>query len=146
MLNGILSLGQLQLLPNRSDFRPVLGGWYRTLPLPNYDGFSCSTCNGCCMTAGNVNHSTLLVPSHFGLVYVLIVETSFPIPAMIFSAIAFQLSLGTLLLLLWNLISAYRNLTLNKVLYILKRVWVLLAHLVLTSLEIIYSWLSLICL
>ena len=39
MLKDILSLDQLQWLPNRSDFRPISWPWYRAWSSPNYDWF-----------------------------------------------------------------------------------------------------------
>ena len=39
ILNAILTLDQLQWLPNRSDFPPISGPWYRAWPSPNYEWF-----------------------------------------------------------------------------------------------------------
>ena len=46
MLNDILTLDQLQWLPNRSDFPPMSLLWYRAWPSPNYEWFPWSICNG----------------------------------------------------------------------------------------------------
>ena len=65
--------------PNRSDFPPISWPWYRAWPSPNYEWFSWSICNGCGMPAGNAYPSGHLVPSLIlGLVYALVVETTFP--------------------------------------------------------------------
>ena len=77
LTNYILTLDQLQWLPNLSDSPPISLPWYRAWPSPNYEWFLWSICNGCGMPVGNP--SGHLVPSHFwGLAYDLIVETSFP--------------------------------------------------------------------
>ena len=53
MLNDILTVDQIQWLPNRSDFPPISWPWYRAWPSPNYKWFPWSICNGCGMPAGN---------------------------------------------------------------------------------------------
>ena len=62
MLNEILSLDQLQWLPNRSDFPPISWPWYQAWPSPNYEWFPWIICNGCGMPAGNAYPSWTLVP------------------------------------------------------------------------------------
>ena len=47
MLNDILTLDQLQWLPNRSYFPPILWPWYRAWPSPNYEWFPLSICKEC---------------------------------------------------------------------------------------------------
>ena len=46
MLNDILTLDQ-QWLPNRSDFPPLSWPFCRSWPLPNYEWYPWSICNGC---------------------------------------------------------------------------------------------------
>ena len=65
MLNGILALGQLQWLPNRSDFPPIAWPWYWAWPSPNNEWFPWSIYNGCGMPAGDDYPSGHLVPSPF---------------------------------------------------------------------------------
>ena len=79
MLNDILTLDQLQWLPNRSDFPPISWPWYRAWLSPNYEWFPLSICNELDLPTGNAYPSRHLVPSPFwGLAYAQIIETSFP--------------------------------------------------------------------
>ena len=96
MLNDILNLDQLQWLPNRSDFPPILLPCYRALPLPNYEWSVWSICNGRGMTTGNAYPSSHLVSSPFlGFAYAQSVETSLTVLAMPF--LDFSLWLPSLL-------------------------------------------------
>ena len=61
----ILRLGQLQWLPNRSDFTQVIWFWYRTWPLLNYEMFSWIICNEYSMPARNAYPSGHLLSSKF---------------------------------------------------------------------------------
>ena len=66
MLDDILTLDQLQWLPNRSDFPPISRPWYRAWPWPNYEWFPSwpwIICNGYGMRAGNAYPFGHLVPS-----------------------------------------------------------------------------------
>ena len=86
MSNDILTLDQLQWLPNRSYFPPISWPWYQAWLSPTYEWFSCSICNGCGMPAGNAYHSGHLVQSPFwGLAYAPIVETRFPVLVVVHS-------------------------------------------------------------
>ena len=103
MLNDILTLDQLQWLSYRSNFVPIPWLWYRAWPSPNYEWFPSSICNGCCMPAGNAYPSGHLFPSLLELVYAPIVETSFTKLAVSFLDFSPWISLGTLLILLFNI-------------------------------------------
>ena len=64
MLNDILTLDQ-QWLPNQSDFSPISWPWCRLWPLPNYEWFPWSICNGCGMPAGKAYPSGHLLRPPF---------------------------------------------------------------------------------
>ena len=137
MLIDILTLDQLQWLPNRSDFPPISWPWYRTWPLSNYEWFLLTICNGCGMPAGNAYPSGHLVPSPFwGLaVNVPIVETSVTELAVSFPGFSSWISLGTFSVLLGHrqillgtdlqLTSRYTNHTCSCKLHILPYIYIL---------------------
>ena len=54
MLNDILTLNQLQWLPNRSNFPPISWPLYRDWPSPNYELFLWSTCTGVACQQGTL--------------------------------------------------------------------------------------------
>ena len=100
MLNGILTLDQLQWLPYQSDFSTILWPWHRAWPSPNYEWFPWSICNGCYMPAENAYPSGHLISPLLGLPYAPIVETSFPALDLYFLDSSPWISLGIFSILL----------------------------------------------
>ena len=77
MLNDILTLNQLQWLPNRLNFPQIAWPWYWAWPSLNYAWFHGTFATGMAWKQGAyILHDTWFRPPFWGLDYAIIVEIS----------------------------------------------------------------------